>query len=340
MHYSSPEGRNHIPAEKPCCSFYGAHPAEEVPTRVEELVTVDFRGESTVWIKPLPNTLLLDDPFFAHRFSRIAASASCESEALVIDLTDTKGDRDLIRQQVARIAIQHKRGREQQESSPEIFVIDNKYGLKDWAEKTGLNKFLHILSSCEVLPHEMLHASQNIEKNHLFSKSTAVELNAEFADESTEFNKLINRQPALGERFLTPVGQVTQFTCTTDDTITFQVCDEFLSRGGNLAEDRSVEKLKEELEMIPLAGLAQHRNLVFDLAGVERVSKEAIGAFIATVKGVREQRQRARTLLTEHPEAGSIPSDDRAILRNVHPDVREKLERLGILSLFFLHNEE
>lgn len=340
MHFSSPEESRQISAEQPHASPHTFHPAEEVPTKVEELVAVEFRGKSTVRIKPLPNTGLFDEPLFAHRFSRIAESASCESKTLIVDLTDTKGDRSIIRQQVAHIAIQHKRGREQQESSPEIFVVDNKYGLKDWAEKTGLNKFLHILSSCEVLPHEMLHASQNIEKNQLFSKSIAVELNAEFADESTEFNKLFNRQPAFRERFLTPVGQVTQFTCTTDDTITFQVCDEFLSRGGNLADDRYVEKLKEELEMIPLAGLAQHRKLIFDLAGVERVSKEAIGAFIATVRGVREQRQRARTLLTEHPEAGSIPSDDRAILRNVHPDVREKLERLGVLSLFFRYDSE
>ncbi|MGA1191061.1 MAG: hypothetical protein ACO3XO_02130 [Bdellovibrionota bacterium] len=339
MHYNSPEGRNHIPAEKPRYSLHTFHPAEEVPTRVDELVTLDFRGES-VWIEPLPNTRLFDEPLFAHRFSRIAVSASCESKTLIIDLTDTKGDRSIIRQEVARIAIKHKGGREEQKSSPEIFVIDKKYDLENWAERTRLDNFLQVLPSREALPREISRAPEDIEKNELFSMSTAVELNAEFADESARFRILLSRQSALEERSPSPVGQITQFTCAGDDTITFQVCDEFVSRGGNLADDRSVEKLKEELEMIPLAGLAQHRELVFDLAGVERVSKEAIGAFMATVKGVHEQRQRARALLTEHPEADSIPSDDRAILINVHPNVEEKLKRLGVLSTFFRYEEE
>lgn len=340
MHYNSPEGRNHIPAEKPRYSLHTFRPAEEVPTRVDELVTLDFRGEGIVRIEPLPNTHLFDDPLFAHRFSRIAVSASCESKTLIIDLTDTKGDRSIIRQEVARIAIEHKGGRAGQESSPEIFVIDKGYDLENWAKRTRLDNFLQVLPSREALPREISYAPKDIEKNGLFSKSTAVELNAEFADESARFRILLSRQSALEERSSSPVGQVTQFTCAGDDTITFQVCDEFISRGGNLADYSSVEKLKEELEMIPLAGLAQHRQLVFDLAWVERVSKEAIGAFMATVNGVHEQRQRARALLTEHPEADSIPSDDRAILKNVHPNVEEKLKRLGILSTFFRYEEE
>jgi len=341
MQHHSSEESNQFPADEYRPLSRRSHRPEEGPAKVEELVAVDFRGEDILWITPLPDTGLFDEPQLATRFRRIVERAFCENETLVIDLTETNGDRDLIRQEIAGIAIKHNKGREQlQGNSGEIIVIDNKYDFKNWAHKTGFDNLLLILSSVEALPDEIALTPQNADKNNAFSTIIAVQLSAEFADKNEQFRNYFSRQSLLWQESLRPVGQATHFACIGPDTITFQISDEFISQGGNLADHSCVEKLQEELEVITLAGLAQHRKLIFDLGGIKRVSKEGIGALIVTVRGVREQRERARLLLADDPEAEVIPGDDRATLQNVHPIVRDKFERLGVMGPFFRYDVE
>ncbi|MCB0329560.1 MAG: anti-sigma factor antagonist [Bdellovibrionales bacterium] len=300
---------------------------ERAPT-IADLASIRFLEKDTVLIAPNRTAGVFDCGISSQRFGNLLLTQT-EKAHFIIDYSDDSGDLDGMRSQLVRLYTSTEGaafGLDHQ-SSPLAIIIDPKGWIAESLESLGIASRFEVFQCVDDALASVGVSMQSVDEAAArnFFNVTAPQFERSLAEEVSNYRGMQERisrplEPSLA-------GNLTRFELT-DSEIRFSFRAESLDAGGIPESGDRYHALRAETAIVPLAALAQDRELVFDMRGVSRVGDDTIGVFLKLRKTIESQRALAKKLEGSQ-ESGDLPADDVKIyLRNVSPAVRNRIERL------------